>query len=71
MPVAAKFRRILRGRIRAQTQEAIKVCERLRTAYAKNPRLLLFATDGHTGDSANMEFIINGWRSALEALMEV
>jgi hypothetical protein len=71
MPVKIKSRKIVRGVVRAQVREAIGVCERLRRAYSINPGLMLFNTDGHTGDSANMEFIINLWREALEATTSV
>jgi hypothetical protein len=67
MPVVQRRRRVLRGIVRAQTRAAIKTTEQLRRAWSINQNLLLFNPDGHTGDTGNMEFIINLWRAALDA----
>lgn len=65
MPVKVRKSKILRGVIRAQTKEAIGVCNRLLTAFSKNTSLPLFGPFGSPNSTANMNAIITQWQVAL------
>lgn len=57
---------VLRGRIRAQTREAIGVGQRLLDAAAKNPNLYLFAAGIGPGSATSFEQHMQIWRQALQ-----
>lgn len=67
MPVIRALRRLLRGRIRAQTQYSIIIVRRLILAYTKNANLNLFQPGTGIGSVSNMDVIILQWQQALDA----
>jgi hypothetical protein len=67
MPVVAPKRHLIRGRIRAQTQYAIVLCNRLLKAYHQNPDLPLFTGTDGPGGTLNMSQAISQWEVGLLA----
>jgi hypothetical protein len=65
MPVVSPKRHVLRGTIRAQTQYAVTLCNRLLRAYAKNHDLQLFIPGVGFPSPENMAQIVAQWQSAL------
>jgi hypothetical protein len=65
MAVKQHLTYVLRGRVRAQTREAIGVGQRLLNAAALNPNLYLFAAGIGPGSATSFEQHMQLWRQAL------
>jgi hypothetical protein len=67
MPVVPVLRRVLRGRIRAQTRYAYQIGQSLLRAFEKNPELLLFNGATGPGSTGDFQIILNQWATALNS----